>query len=635
MLPADNAAAQWFEEWAERCERDATRPSSWSCATRTTTRGYTFRELHVEGLGTITPPSWPSPVTLGSARWRRFASDAAGVAWMGSLIPGLPASWARLGASTIGSTNGFRDVAHGDPAFLERLFDQDVRLGDDANLLLAARAERPTLAVRTVAVDVTISAHDDGRLDPRGVGEQVGRLASSGLVTPACWLVPSATWPARPVTIEPQCCRRWSRPSRSPSLPSRRTCSACSSCSRRWHSTAARHSPTTPPAPPCPASLARARPRRPQRGSSRWTPMTTTADDLVYRYVAASALRDDGGRLELDLATSGGCGPNPWLAEGFLRAPETAARALLLVANVAGARLLDPAQHGRRRHRGRRPRRHDVERGTQVRVVLAVLRCLRTVRLGRRRARRHRPLARDHERRRQPAPPRLARTNRPSRSLAPARWSRRARREHARRTGRREARAAPRALGARLCRGRGRHLHPRARARALERGPRQFLQQLPRGGSRGVGWVVPSGTGARLSTRHAPGALAVGGIERLRVLREMAPFIRVVTAFGRQGGSASQGSSCSVWSVDVEGGHLALALSPEPSRGFSGEGGLLYASSTAVDAKVEGAAAGRLGYDVRRADWFPRELPFSRRTLDRPDGRLAKAVSSSPPRQSC
>ena len=153
-------------------------------------------------------------------------------------------------------------------------------------------------------------------------------------------------------------------------------------------------------------------------------------------------------------------------------------------------------------------------------------------------------------------------------------------------------------------------------------------------------WVVPSGTGARLSTRHAPGALAVGGIERLRVLREMAPFIRSVTAFGCQGGSASHGTashgtsshgtsshgtSCSVWSVEVEGGHLALALSPEPFRGFSGEGGLLYASSNSVNSKAEAAAAGRLGYDVQRAEWFPRELPFSRRTLDRPDGRLAKA----------
>jgi hypothetical protein len=40
---------------------------------------------------------------------------------------------------------------------------------------------------------------------------------------------------------------------------------------------------------------------------------------------------------------------------------------------------------------------------------------------------------------------------------------------------------------------------------------------------------------------------------------------------------------------------------------------------------MEAAAAGRLGYDVQRAEWFPRELPFSRRTLIRPDRRLAKA----------
>jgi len=186
MLPADDAVAQWFEQWAERCERDAARPSSWSCATHTA-RGYTFRELHVEGLGSVTPPSWPLPVSLGSAR-RRFASDPAGVAWMGSLIPGLPASWARLGASTIGPTNGIRDVAHGDPAFLERFFDPEVLVGDDGNLLLALALNDQRAAVRTVAVDVTISALDDGRLDPRGLGVQLGRLASSGLVTPSRWV---------------------------------------------------------------------------------------------------------------------------------------------------------------------------------------------------------------------------------------------------------------------------------------------------------------------------------------------------------------------------------------------------------------------------------------------------------------
>ena len=71
-------------------------------------------------------------------------------------------------------------------------------------------------------------------------------------------------------------------------------------------------------------------------------PMTTTTDELVYRYVGASSLRDDGGRLELDLATSGGCAPNPSLAEASSARPGTVARALLLVANVAGARFWTP-----------------------------------------------------------------------------------------------------------------------------------------------------------------------------------------------------------------------------------------------------------------------------------------------------
>jgi hypothetical protein len=79
-------------------------------------------------------------------------------------------------------------VAHGDPAFLERFFDHAVDLGDDANLLLALGLNDSRAAVRTMAVDVTISALDDGRLDPRGLGAQVGRLATSGLVTPSRWV---------------------------------------------------------------------------------------------------------------------------------------------------------------------------------------------------------------------------------------------------------------------------------------------------------------------------------------------------------------------------------------------------------------------------------------------------------------
>ncbi len=353
--------------------------------------------------------------------------------------------------------------------------------------------------------------------------------------------------------------------------------------------------------------------------------MTTTTDELVYRYVGASSLRDDGGRLELDLATSGGCGPNPWLAEGFLRAPQTAARALLLVANVAGARFWTPPNMVAAAIEAADPvvttsrvalRFESFSRccGVYARFDMDAAALDGTVHSHGTTNVDVNPPLRASLARIGPRDPLHLRVGHEELAVStldgrvvekrvplPERWVR----------GFAEVAVATSTLEPTLV--------------LSNAALRQFLQQLPRGGSRGVRWVVPSGTGARLSTRHAPGALAVGGIERLRVLREMAPFIRSVTAFGRQGGSASQGSSCSVWSVDFEGGHLALALSPEPSRGFSGEGGLLYASSNAVSSKVEAAAAGRLGYDVQRAEWFPRELPFSRRTLDRPDGRLAKA----------
>jgi hypothetical protein len=353
--------------------------------------------------------------------------------------------------------------------------------------------------------------------------------------------------------------------------------------------------------------------------------MTTATEELVYRYLSASSLHDDGRRLELDLATSGGCGPNPWLAEGFVRSPQTAARAWLLVANVAAARFWTPPNMVAAAIEAADPvvttsrdalrfesfsrccgvyARFDMDaaaldgvvhsHGTTNVDVNPPLRAA-LARIG-------------------PRDPLHLRIGYDELSVStldgrfgekrvplPERWVR----------GFAEVAIATSTVEPTL--------------ELSNAGLRQFLQQLPRGESRGVRWVVPSGTGARLSTRHAPGGLAVGGIERLRVLREMAPFIRAVTAFGRQGGPARQGRSCSVWSVEIEGGRLTLALSPEPSRGFSGEGGLLYASSNAVDAKVEAAAAGRLGYDVQRAEWFSRELPFSRRTLDRPDGRLAKA----------
>ncbi len=180
-------ARRWLEQWEEHCERDATRSGHWTCTSRTSPGGYTFHDLHLDGMESITPAGAPVEVTLRSGRWRRFAQDPAGVLWVGSIIPGLPAAWARLGASSIGPTYGPRDVSHGDPAYLERFFDHAAPLGDDAYLLLALSLDDQRASVRTVATDVVIGALEDGRLDPASVGRQIGRLSSTGLVTPARW----------------------------------------------------------------------------------------------------------------------------------------------------------------------------------------------------------------------------------------------------------------------------------------------------------------------------------------------------------------------------------------------------------------------------------------------------------------
>lgn len=58
----------------------------------------------------------------------------------------------------------------------------------------------------------------------------------------------------------------------------------------------------------------------------------------VYRYLAPSEV--SGG--DCRLATSGGVGDHPVLAEGFIAAPQPAARALLVVAGVASKRFWTP-----------------------------------------------------------------------------------------------------------------------------------------------------------------------------------------------------------------------------------------------------------------------------------------------------
>ncbi len=352
---------------------------------------------------------------------------------------------------------------------------------------------------------------------------------------------------------------------------------------------------------------------------------TAIAEEHVYRYVRPSAVRAESGELGLDLATSGGCASHPWLAEGFVTAPQAAARALLLVANVAGTRFWMPPNMVAAAIAAADPvvtaggdglrfesfsqccgvyARFDLDRSAlEGRVTdegttnIDVNPPLRSA-LARIGSRDPLHLSVGSE---ELAVDTLGGRVVEKKVPLPERWVR----------GFAEVSVATCALEPAF--------------ELANAGARRFLQQLPTGTTRGVGWVVPSGSGARLSTRWSAGAVSVGGIERLRPLRDIAPFILSMTAFGRTARTHSGETACSVWSIAIEGGHLSVALSPEPARGFSGEGGLLHALSTRTDTQLEQAMAGRLGYDLHRAAWFARDLPFSRESLERPGGRLAGA----------
>ncbi|MFE6622791.1 SWIM zinc finger family protein [Streptomyces sp. NPDC057740] len=192
----------------------------------------------------------------------------------------------------------------------------------------------------------------------------------------------------------------------------------------------------------------------------------------------------------------------------------------------------------------------------------------------------------------------------------------------------------------------------------------RFLRALPRGGARGASvgarWVVPSGSGGlRPTTRAVPGAVCLPGPERLvalqRVLRH-ATALRVYGPAVTGGGAAT----ASAWEVVLPGMRLTLTLSPDASRGFSGEGGVLDALTTdeaADDAEliavllaweprvdvadlaaasgltpervraalVRLGTSGRVGYDTAEAAYFHRELPYDAERVERHNPRLRAA----------
>lgn len=198
-------------------------------------------------------------------------------------------------------------------------------------------------------------------------------------------------------------------------------------------------------------------------------------------------------------------------------------------------------------------------------------------------------------------------------------------------------------------------MEPRARISAAAAA--DFLRRLPK--DRTTMWAVPAGQGLRLTARPVPGAVCLTGTDRLGALRGLVRHATTLTVYG-PAVRAGSGPVASVWELATPTLRLSLALSPEPYRGFSGEGAVLsalagddldeaadrigellgLAPTLDADALATGTGlpadrvraglallgtAGRVGYDVAEATYFHRVMPFGTAAAEKLNPRLAGA----------
>jgi SWIM zinc finger len=188
---------------------------------------------------------------------------------------------------------------------------------------------------------------------------------------------------------------------------------------------------------------------------------------------------------------------------------------------------------------------------------------------------------------------------------------------------------------------------------------RAFLRSIPpASGARSAPmFAAAAGTGARLTSRGGAGTVPVAGPERLRLLE---PLLRFATSLRVYAPRDAVTSGASVWELTLHDARLVVALSPEVSRGFSGEGGVLWdladdqstddadlvsallafepridVKRLALESNVSServlralgrlGAAGRVGFDNAEGAFFHRELPYDRAVLDAMHPRLRDA----------
>jgi SWIM zinc finger len=188
----------------------------------------------------------------------------------------------------------------------------------------------------------------------------------------------------------------------------------------------------------------------------------------------------------------------------------------------------------------------------------------------------------------------------------------------------------------------------------------QFIQSLPRSSStKSSMWATTTARSLRLASRPTSGAVCVAGPERLRVLEPLARFAVALRAYGPAADPDSLPMP-SAWVLELPGARMTIGLSPEKSRGFSGEGSVLASLAAGVDPEaiqlvgsmlsfepridsvylaeragltraeigpVLGALAsfGQLGFDLDTAAYFHRPLPLGDDSMSALHPRFADA----------
>ena len=192
-------------------------------------------------------------------------------------------------------------------------------------------------------------------------------------------------------------------------------------------------------------------------------------------------------------------------------------------------------------------------------------------------------------------------------------------------------------------------------------GWRRLFGSLSMSGGSGAGvslWLVPAAGGLRQTARPSAEAVSLAGSARLSAVRRLQHLVTAVRVYGPPV-SAETDAAISGWEFFLPGGRLTLMLSPEPYRGFSGEGAVLRALSQAdtnvgvtlgallawdasidmqalaremelpVERVAEGlhvlATAGQVGFDLHEGRYFHRQLPFVAARLEANYPRLVAA----------